>query len=89
MKFNKIDLNMDTLKQQALALKQKLADPETHAKAKELGSKTIDYVKENPSDIFLGIMTFVILDIEDSLEDIEDSSEISAYTDASTFLNRS
>jgi hypothetical protein len=84
MKFNSVDL-----KQKALDLKQKLKDPETHAKAKELGSKTIDYVKENPSDVFLGIMTFVILDIEDSLEDIEDSSELSAYTDASTFLNRS
>lgn len=84
MKFNSVDL-----KQKALDLKQKLKDPETHAKAKELGSKTIDYIKEHPSDVFLGIMTFVILDIEDSLEDIEDSSSISAYTDASTFINRS
>lgn len=78
---------MEKLKQQALALKHKLADPETHAKAKELGSKAIAYAKENPSDIFLGIMTIAILDIEDSMEDIEDSSELSAYVDASTFIN--
>lgn len=88
MRWNKIDLNMDTLKTQALALKQKLTDPETTAKAKELGTKAWEYAKENPDDIFLGVIAFTLLDIEDSLEDIENASEVSAHVDASTYLER-
>lgn len=88
MRWNNVDLNMATLKQQALALKQKLAAPETKAKAKELGAKAWDYAKNNPDDIFLGVITLTLLDIEDSLEDIEDASEVSAYVDASAYLDR-
>ena len=54
----------------------------THAlKAKELAIKAKDYAKENPDTVFLGLTSLLLLDISDSLDNLEDHSTIQTILD--------
>ena len=76
------------LKARALALKTQYATEENKAKVKELGNKALQYAKDNPSDIMVGIITLMVMDMDDSLESIEQSTDISAYVDADAYYRR-
>jgi len=76
------------LKAKALALKTQYATEENKAKVKELGDKALQYAKENPSDIMVGLITLMVMDMDDSLESIEQSTDISAYVDADAYYRR-
>lgn len=76
------------LKAKALALKTQYATEENKAKVKELGDMALQYAKDNPSDIMVGIITLLVLDMDDSLESIEQSTDISAYVDADAYYRR-
>ena len=58
------------------------------AKAKKLGKQALDYAKENPSDIMVGIITLMVMDMDDSIDAIEESSSVSAFGDADSYINR-
>ena len=58
------------------------------AKAKKLGKQALDYAKENPSDIMVGIITLMVMDMDDSIDAIEESSSVSAFVDADSYINR-
>ena len=58
------------------------------AKAKKLGKQALDYAKENPSDIMVGIITLMVMDMDDSIDAIEESSSVSAFVDAASYINR-
>ena len=49
--------------------------------AKELALKAKDYAKENPDTVFLGLTSLLLLDISDSLDNLEDHSTIQTYFD--------
>jgi heterodisulfide reductase subunit B len=76
------------LKAKALALKTQYATEENKAKVKELGDKALQYAKDNPSDIMVGVITLMVMDMDDSLESIEQSTDISAYVDADAYYRR-
>ena len=80
------------LKAKALALKTQYLSDEDVAKYKEAGSLAVDrsiqYAKENPSDIMVGLITLMVMDMDDSLESIEQSTDISAYVDADASYRR-
>ena len=50
-------------------------------KAKELAIKAKDYAKENPDTVFLGLTSLLLLDISDSLDNLEDHSTIQTILD--------
>ena len=51
------------------------------ANAKPYASKAVAYAKENPSDVMLGIMTLLLMDIESDVDGLEDNTGISAAVD--------
>lgn len=61
------------------------------SKTKELGTMAFNYVKENPRDAAYDVAAFAIaialLDIDDALEAIESSTELSAAIDLETYWN--
>ena len=76
------------LKAKALALKTKYVTEENIAKAKEVSDKAVQYAKDNPSDIMVGLITLMVMDMDDSLDSIEQSTDISAYVDADAYYRR-
>ena len=47
--------------------------------------KALTYAKENPSEILLGIMTLLLMDIESDVDDLEAHTGVSAAVDYHTF----
>ena len=76
------------LKARALALKTQYATEENKAKVKELGNKALQYAKDNPSDIMVGIITLMVMDMDDSIDAIETNTTVSAYVDADAYYRR-
>jgi len=76
------------LKARALALKTKYVTDDNIAKAKEVSDKAVQYAKDNPSDIMVGIITLMVMDMDDSIDAIETNTDISAYVDADAYYRR-
>ena len=76
------------LKAKALALKTEYATEENIAKVKEVSDKAIQYAKDNPSDIMVGIITLMVMDMDDSIDAIEQSTDISAFVAADAYYRR-
>lgn len=76
------------LKARALALKTQYVTDENIAKAKEVSDKAVQYAKDNPSDIMVGIITLMVMDMDDSIDAIEQSTDISAFVDADAYYRR-
>ena len=55
--------------------------------AKKYGKQAVQYAKENPSDIMVGLITLMVMDMDDSIESIEDATAISAIIDADSYIN--
>ena len=85
--FNQIKAQAQALKNKAQAAKDKYITEEYKAQAKELGNKTLQFAKDNPTDIMVGIITLMVIDMDSSIEAIEESSEISAFVDADEYIN--
>jgi hypothetical protein len=85
--FNQIKAQAQALKTKAQAAKDKYITEEYKAQAKELGNKTLQFAKDNPTDIMVGIITLMVIDMDSSIEAIEESSEISAFVDADEYIN--
>jgi len=85
--FNQIKAQAQALKSKAQAAKDKYITEEYKAQAKELGNKTLQFAKDNPTDIMVGIITLMVIDMDSSIEAIEESSEISAFVDADEYIN--
>ena len=51
------------------------------ATAKDYGKRAVTYAKENPADVLLGVVTLLLLDIDDSLDDIEELESVQTYID--------
>lgn len=47
--------------------------------------KSLAYAKENPSEILLGIMTLLLMDIESDVDDLEANTGLSAAVDYHTY----
>ena len=76
------------LKAKALALKTQYVTEENKAKVKELGDKALQYAKDNPSDIMVGVITLMVMDMDDSIDAIETNTTVSAYVDADAYYRR-
>lgn len=76
------------LKARALALKTKYVTDDNIAKVKDVSDKAVQYAKDNPSDIMVGIITLMVMDMDDSIDAIEQSTDISAFVDADTYYRR-
>lgn len=61
---------------------------EYRAKAKPFVDKSIAYAKENPSDVMLGIMTLLLMDIESDVDELEDNTGLSAAIDYHDYRTR-
>lgn len=48
------------------------------ANAKPYADKAVSYAKENPSEVMLGIMTLLLMDIESDVDELEDHTGLSA-----------
>ena len=48
-------------------------------------AKAINYAKENPADIILGIMAVTMLEIDDSLDHIEEMEEVQTIIDINNY----
>ena len=57
--------------------------------AKPFIDKSVAYAKENPSDILLGIMTLLLMDIESDVDDLESNTGLSAAVDYHTYTTNS
>ena len=61
--------------------------------AKGLGKRFVDYVKNNPRDaafdIAAVVLTFMIMDIEDALDSVDDNTALSAAVDLENFWGAS
>ena len=55
--------------------KKKPAPINLFAKLKRAGSSVRDYIRENPSEILLTTIAILMVDVEDSLDSIEDWSD--------------
>jgi len=76
------------LKARALALKTKYVTDDNIAKVKDVSDKAVQYAKDNPSDIMVGIITLMVMDMDDSIDAIETNTDISAYVDADAYYRR-
>ena len=76
------------LKAKALALKTQYVTEENKAKVKEVSDKAIQYAKDNPSDIMVGVITLMVMDMDDSIDAIETNTTVSAYVDADAYYRR-
>tara|TARA_R100000935_G_C2829589_1_gene164273 strand:+ start:1183 stop:1422 length:240 start_codon:yes stop_codon:yes gene_type:complete len=61
---------------------------EYHEKAKPFLDKSMKYCKDNPSDVMLGVMTLLLWDMESDIDDVRDSSQLSAAVDYHDYSNR-
>ena len=48
------------------------------ANCKPYAEKAISYAKDNPSEVMMGIMALLLMDIESDIDDLEDHTAISA-----------
>lgn len=48
------------------------------ANAKPYADKAISYAKDNPSEVMMGIMALLLMDIESDIDDLEEHTAISA-----------
>jgi hypothetical protein len=76
------------MKLKSLLDKARTVAQEQLPKVKPAATKALAYAKENPDTVLTAIATILLFDIEDSLEDIEDNTDVSAYTDAVDYLDR-
>jgi len=76
------------LKARALALKTKYVTDDNIAKVKDVSDKAVQYAKDNPSDIMVGIITLMVMDMDDSIDAIETNTDISAYVDSDAYYRR-
>ena len=76
------------LKAKALALKTKYVTDDNIAKVKDASDKAVQYAKDYPSDIMVGIITLMVMDMDDSIDAIEQSTDISAFVDADAYYRR-
>ena len=67
--------------------KVKAAANAAATKAKPYAQSAWQYAKENPGDVLLGLIGVMLWGIDDSLDEIEDSTNISAYVDASNYVD--
>ena len=75
----KIDLALlETVKQKATAAGRYTID---------LMKQTAQYAIENPEDVMLLIATIALVDMESSLDGIEESAEISATVDVLSYMD--
>ena len=75
----KIDLTLlETVKQKATAAGQYTVN---------LAKQTMQYAIENPEDVMLLIATIALVDMESSLDGIEESAEISATVDVLSYMD--
>jgi hypothetical protein len=81
--FNQFKANLQAIQNKASSL----ITAEHKAQAKELGNKAVQYAKENPTDIMVGIITLMVIDMDSSIESIEESAELSAFVDADEYIN--
>jgi hypothetical protein len=79
---------ISNLKAKALALKTKYVTDDNIAKVKDVSDKAVQYAKDNPSDIMVGIITLMVMDMDDSIDAIETNTDISAYVDADAYYRR-
>lgn len=56
--------------------------------ARPYAKRAASYAKENPSDVMLGIMTLLLMDIESDVDDLEDHTGISAAVDLHDYHSR-
>jgi len=57
------------------------------ANAKPYADKALAYAKENPSEVMLGIMTLLLMDIESDVDELEDHTALSAAVDLHSYRN--
>lgn len=57
------------------------------ANAKPYADKALTYAKENPSDVMLGIMTLLLMDIESDVDELEYHTGLSAAVDYHNYTN--
>jgi hypothetical protein len=57
------------------------------AGAKPYADKAVSYAKENPSEIMLGIMTLLLMDIESDVDELEAHTGLSAAVDLHEYRN--
>ena len=81
--FNQLKANLQSLQNKASSY----ITEERKAQAKELVNTAVQYAKENPTDIMVGIITLMVIDMDSSIESIEESSELSAFVDADEYIN--
>ena len=75
----KIDLTLlETVKQKATAAGRYTVN---------LAKQTMQYAIENPEDVMLLIATIALVDMESSLDGIEESAEISATVDVLSYMD--
>tara|TARA_R110000744_G_scaffold367990_1_gene477705 strand:- start:1215 stop:1451 length:237 start_codon:yes stop_codon:yes gene_type:complete len=55
--------------------------------AKPYADKALAYAKENPSEVMLGIMTLLLMDIESDVDGLEDNTGVSAAVDLHNYRN--
>tara|TARA_R110001632_G_scaffold141622_1_gene257615 strand:- start:142 stop:348 length:207 start_codon:yes stop_codon:yes gene_type:complete len=64
-------------------------DSEFKQKATDLSNRAINYVKNNPREAFFDVaalvVAFALMDIDDALDSIDDSTALSAAVDYSTY----
>ena len=58
------------------------------AGAKPYAKKAVTYAKEKPSDVMLGIMTLLLMDIESDVDGLEENTGISAAVDLHDYRTR-
>ena len=58
------------------------------ANAKPYADKAVGWAKENPSEVMLGIMTLLLMDIESDVDELEDHTAISAAVDLHDYRTR-
>ena len=58
------------------------------AGAKPYANKAVTYAKENPSDVMLGIMTLLLMDIESDVDELEAHTGLSAAVDLHEYRTR-
>lgn len=78
----KLMKNLKTIGSSVLSRRNEIKD-----KAKPYVDKSIAYAKENPSDVLLGIMTLMLMDLESEVDDLEEITAVSASIDLHNFYN--
>ena len=81
---------IDMFNQTKDSLKDKLKEklPHWRQKAGELASEAWEYAKDNPDQVLLGLIALKQMQIDESLDNIEDSSRISAIVDADNYVTK-